>query len=210
MAQAESNSPGRRSRTKLPFRLSICGKSEADGFAGRGVTHILSLEDPQTPKRTPAWFRGVHWQLQFHDVESAEEAQMLGGRAVTPRQVQAILDCGQQCLKASATGPVHLLVHCGAGISRSTAAAYVIAASVLGSGHELEALRLIRRLRPEAFPNLLVVQQADRLLGRNGQLVSALALVRPCEVDDWMPWVRRPAQQPAHWDNPDDLADLSW
>lgn len=184
MPRPNSNPPRHRvGRQRLPFRLSVCGKDELEGFAGQAVTHLLALEDPSVPKSPPAWFRGVHWQLQFHDVDSVEQARLLNGCAVTEQQVRAILDCGQECLKASAAGPVHLLVHCRAGVSRSTAAAYVIAASVLGPGHELEALRLVCRLRPEAFPNLLVVQLADRLLGRRGQLVRALSAVRPCSTE---------------------------
>lgn len=190
-------------RKRLPFRLSICGKDELDGFAGQGVTHILALEDPSVPQSAPAWFQGVHWQLQFHDVDSVEQAQVLGATPVTEQQVQAILDCGQECLKASAHGPVHLLVHCRAGISRSTAAAYVIAASLLGPGQELEALRLVCRLRPEAFPNLLVVQHADRLLGRQGQLVRALAAVRPCTAEPPPKWPGWSWDRGAELDEPD-------
>lgn len=206
MAGAESNPSRRRAgRRRLPFRLSICGKGELEGFAGRGVTHILALEDPSVPKSPPAWFKGVHWQLQFHDVDSVQEAQLLNGSAVTEQQVRAILDFGQECLKASAHGPVHLLVHCQAGISRSTAAAYVIAASVLGPGHELEALRLVCRLRPEAFPNLLVVQHADRLLGRQGRLVQALAAVRPCTAEPaaLLPWPEWLSDRWAELEDPD-------
>ena len=86
---------------EMPFRLSVCGKDEIDTFAERSVTHILSLEDPETPKDTPAWFKGVHWQLHFHDVESTEEAKVVDGTAVTERQVVAILRCAEECLEAS-------------------------------------------------------------------------------------------------------------
>lgn len=204
MPRPKVTEPSRRAgRKRLPFRLSICGKDELDGFAAQGVTHILALEDPAVPKSPPAWFTGEHWQLQFHDVDSVEQAHLLNGCAVTEQQVQAILDCGQECLKASASGPVHLLVHCRAGISRSTAAAYVIAASLLGPGHELEALRLVCRLRPEAFPNLLVVQHADRLLGRQGQLVRALAVVRPCTAEPPPKWLQGSGDRWAELDEPD-------
>jgi predicted protein tyrosine phosphatase len=173
----------------IPFRLSVCGKDEIDGYAHHGVTHILSLEDPRTPKETPPWFHGVHWQLHFHDVESIEEAQVVDGTAVTEKQVAAILRAGADCLKASQGEPVHLLVHCLAGISRSTAACYAILAEVLGPGHAEQALEYVRRIRPEAFPNLLVVKHADRLLGRGGELLRALASLRSRWDEDSQPWV---------------------
>lgn len=55
----------------LPYRLSVCGKSELPQFAGRGVTHLLSLENPDVPKETPDWHTGPHAQLRFHDLVRA-------------------------------------------------------------------------------------------------------------------------------------------
>jgi predicted protein tyrosine phosphatase len=67
-----------------------------------------------------------------------------------------------------------LLVHCFAGISRSTAIALSIIADRYGPGREVEALEHLLRLQPEAVPNLLVIEHADRLLGRNGALLATV------------------------------------
>jgi predicted protein tyrosine phosphatase len=183
----------------LPFRLSVCGKSEVDNFVQQSVTHLLSVEDPGTPKETPGWFNGVHAQLLFHDVETLEEARMMGAAAVTGAQVSEILHFGRECLKASRRQPVHLLVHCFAGISRSTAACFAIAAQALGPDRAAQALELVVRIRPEAFPNLRVVKHADRLLGRKGELVRALAPLRGAysqAVDQWAIAMSRNAAGP--------------
>ena len=172
----------------LPYRLSVCGKSEVDDFARESVTHLLSVEDPGTPKETPEWFGGVHRQLLFHDVESLEDARLMGAVAATEAQVSDILGFGRDCLKASRHQPVHLLAHCFAGASRSTAAGFALVAQALGPGRAAEALEFVVQIRPEAFPNLRVVRHADRLLGRKGELVRALGPLRAayCKVlDRW-------------------------
>lgn len=158
--------------------MSVCGKSQVDDFAGQSITHLLSLEDPSVPKETPDWFRGVHHQLHFHDVDSAEFARELQERAVTEEQVREILHFGASCLSHASGQPAHLLVHCFAGISRSTAACYAIVAQALGQGREAEALEFVARIRPEAMPNELVVRHADKLLARGGAMLRELALRR--------------------------------
>lgn len=160
----------------LPYRLFICGKGEVNGFASFGVTHLLSLEDPGTPKGTPMWFRGIHEQLHFHDVESTSEAATTQSIPPCLAKVRAILDFGQRCLDSSAASPpVTVLVHCHAGVSRSPAAAFALARQALGEGKEREALGYVLTVRPYGVPNSLVVRHADALLGARGALLRALA-----------------------------------
>jgi predicted protein tyrosine phosphatase len=183
-----------RHTPEMPYSLSVCGKSEIDGFIHQTLTHILSIEDPDVPQETPPWFKGTHRQVQFHDVESLEEARMMNATAATQAQVAEILRFGEECLRASRHAPVHLLVHCFAGASRSPAACYALVAQALGPGRASEALEFVVRIRPEAFPNLLVVQHADRLLARNGELVRALSPLRASfsqAVDDWVAELER-------------------
>ena len=72
-----------------------------------------------------------------------------------------------------------LLVHCHAGISRSSAIALAILAGRMGAGNERIAVGELFRIKPEAVPNLHVVTLADRLLARDGQLLEA---VLACET----------------------------
>ncbi len=166
-----------------PFILSICGKHQVDRFARSGITHLLSLEDPGILKATPAWFSGPHVQLHLHDLDAPGNRAGLEGVPPTLEHVRSILHMGEACLSAAATtGPdatrVHLLVHCYAGISRSTAAAYAIATQSMGVEHAEQALAFVLQTRPEAFPNALIVRHADRLLGGKGRLIAALQPLR--------------------------------
>jgi predicted protein tyrosine phosphatase len=72
----------------------------------------------------------------------------------------------------TATGRV--LIHCEAGISRSSAAALIMYACWLGPGREDEAMKRVLAQRPMAIPNPRMVGIADRLLDRNGRLVAVL------------------------------------
>jgi predicted protein tyrosine phosphatase len=67
-----------------------------------------------------------------------------------------------------------VLVHCHAGQCRSPAIALAIIADRMGQGREIEAVVALKVVRRWATPNKLVVQIADKVLHRNGALVSAL------------------------------------
>ena len=73
-----------------------------------------------------------------------------------------------------ATAPERILIHCEAGISRSTATALIMYACWLGPGREREAMERVRKQRPTAVPNRRMVRLADALLGREGRLIDAL------------------------------------
>ncbi len=70
-----------------------------------------------------------------------------------------------------------LVVHCFAGISRSTAGAYVAACTLNPARSELAIAQAIRRASPTATPNARFVALADRALGRNGRMSAAIATI---------------------------------
>jgi predicted protein tyrosine phosphatase len=172
----------------LPFKISICGKLELDVFRKKGVTHLLSLEDPHFPKETPRWFRGQHLQLLFHDVENHVDAALMEAQLPRAEDVSRVLEFGRECQEAARNRAVHLLVHCYAGISRSTAAAFAVLTQAWGPGSEKEALECVAHIRPEALPNVLIVQHADTFLRRDGAMVKALQPLREAfmrRVREW-------------------------
>jgi predicted protein tyrosine phosphatase len=67
-----------------------------------------------------------------------------------------------------------VLIHYGAGISRSAAAALIMYACWLGPGKEQEAIKKVFTLRPTARPNRRMIELADKILGREGRLIDAL------------------------------------
>jgi len=67
-----------------------------------------------------------------------------------------------------------MVVHCYAGISRSTAGAYVAACALNPRRDEMAIARELRRLSATATPNIRIVTLADRMLGRDGRMVAAI------------------------------------
>jgi predicted protein tyrosine phosphatase len=67
-----------------------------------------------------------------------------------------------------------MVMHCFAGISRSTAAAYVAACALNPQRDEMQIAWDIRRSSPTAQPNSRIVSVADRLLNRDGRMIRAI------------------------------------
>jgi predicted protein tyrosine phosphatase len=70
-----------------------------------------------------------------------------------------------------------MVVHCYAGISRSTAGAFIAACALNPQRDEAAIARSLRRASPTATPNRRLVSLADRLLGRGGRMAAAIAAI---------------------------------
>jgi predicted protein tyrosine phosphatase len=67
-----------------------------------------------------------------------------------------------------------LVVHCHAGVSRSTAAAFIITCALAPSRPESEIADTIRRASHTATPNHRMVAIADAMLKRGGRMIAAI------------------------------------
>ena len=72
-----------------------------------------------------------------------------------------------------------LVVHCYAGISRSTAGAFVTACALNPRRDEMTIAQALRDASPTAMPNLRIVSLADRMLDRDGRMVMAIRSIGP-------------------------------
>jgi predicted protein tyrosine phosphatase len=70
-----------------------------------------------------------------------------------------------------------MVIHCYAGISRSTAAAFITMCAVRPDRAEDDIARSIRAASPFATPNIRLVGLADRLLDRKGRMVAAVEAI---------------------------------
>ena len=131
----------------------------------------MSILDPDWPDPDAFSAFDPHHRtiLRFHDVIEP------GPGLLPPRaeDVRAVLEFGLTHFDGD-DREHHLLVHCHMGISRSTAAMTMLLAQAHPEQHEDSVLDRVFRARPQAWPNLLMIEHADRLLGREGRLVSAL------------------------------------
>jgi predicted protein tyrosine phosphatase len=72
-----------------------------------------------------------------------------------------------------------LVVHCYAGISRSTAGAFVAACALNPGRDEFRIAQALRRLSDTACPNRRIVSIADQILGRQGRMIEAINGIGP-------------------------------
>jgi predicted protein tyrosine phosphatase len=136
-------------------------------------SRILSIAEPGFRNPTPA---GIgpdrHLHLHFDDIPEP----IPGYLAPSERHVASIID-----LAADLADTDRILVHCQAGISRSSAAALIMLA-VRNPGHERNIALRLRQAGPWFVPNRLMVDIADRLIGRGALLSAALASMGPPTV----------------------------
>lgn len=67
-----------------------------------------------------------------------------------------------------------VLVHCRAGVSRSTAIAYAIFCQHSQPGTEFDNLTHVESLRDLVMPNRLIIELADKVLNRKGGMLLHL------------------------------------
>jgi predicted protein tyrosine phosphatase len=131
--------------------------------------HIVSLLSIGAVFERPAHLRAEDClHLAMHDIVEEQEGYVAPAR----EHIESLLAFARGWDRATP-----LVVHCYAGISRSTAAAYVIAAALDPERDAVELAGELRRLSPSATPNRRIVALADELLRRNGDLVRAISVI---------------------------------
>ena len=151
--------------------LTICGIEELDAHSTAQVTHILSILDPDypDPRAFAAYDPHHRLTLRFHDIIGPWP----GWQAPEREDVEALIAFGEE-LDEAGGNLRHLLVHCHAGISRSTAAMATLLARHTPLGEEEGIFTRIREIRPIAWPNSRMIAFADDILARGGRLNEAL------------------------------------
>jgi predicted protein tyrosine phosphatase len=150
---------------KIDFEVfhHVCGFTELAAAPFDKVLKIVSIGSPDEVVPLPSTDLPV-LSLRFHDEILPSEGIVLPTKA----DMQRLLD-----FDAGANVNDGLLVHCAAGMSRSTAALAVLLAQ-RHPGCEDTLFPYIRQIRPIAWPNSLMVTMGDELLGLDGRLVRAL------------------------------------
>jgi predicted protein tyrosine phosphatase len=131
-------------------------------------SHLLTLLDQPFVPTPQTIHPGRHLRLRVHDIVEPVE----GGIVPESSHVADLIAFGKTWDR---TAP--LLVHCWAGISRSTAAAYILLCDIHGPGQEEKIAKGLRFHAPHAQPNRLLVRHADLLLGRDGRMIAAVDMM---------------------------------
>ena len=160
----------------LPPRLNITivGLDDLEGLQGTPFTRVISICDSDLKAergyetQLRRYFPGASFNFSyFDDVEYAKDG------APDRNSVYRILLFSQNF-----TVDDRILIHCRAGISRSTAVACAIVGQHSQPGEETAAVERIRSIRSVMMPNFLIIKLADEILQRQGKLVAAVAKPR--------------------------------
>ena len=150
--------------------LLVCPLSQVKAARARHrPSHLISLLSPTTPAETwPLAEPDLQLRLAFHDIVAPRPDFVAPDAAM----VATLL-----AFAAAWDGARPMLAHCWAGVSRSTAAAFIIACQRAPERSELRIAQALRAVAPYATPNPLLVSLADDALGRNGRMSSAVASI---------------------------------
>jgi predicted protein tyrosine phosphatase len=157
------------------LNITLAGIDEVEMLAGMPFTKIISINDAYLEeeggyeRRIKAYFpkaRAVFSYFDDVDYQTEDGPQ--------DNEIGLLLDFSRQFTMTD-----KILIHCRAGVSRSTALAYAVVCQHSQPGQEAEAFAYIRQIRPQLFPNRLVVKMADRILKRKGRLIAA------AKIDCW-------------------------
>jgi predicted protein tyrosine phosphatase len=166
--------------TIAPFGITICGIEELASHCETGASHVLSILDPDHPVPQAFGRFGEHdkLELRFHDVVEEDP----GMEPPRERDVVRLLAFGRGLMREPPKR-AHLLVHCHAGISRSTAAMALILVQALPERPGRDIMQEVLRVRPKAWPNLRIIEMGDRLLGRDGEIIAAAISVYRMQLE---------------------------
>lgn len=149
--------------------IIVCPLSRAPEIAReRKPSHIVSLLDPGSAFPRLGYLKERHLCVGVHDVE----VEGPGFDPICEQRMGAILD-----FVAAWERSAPILIHCYAGISRSTATAFITACARDPGLDELLIAAALRRASPTASPNRRFVAMADAKLGRGGRMLEAIEAI---------------------------------
>jgi predicted protein tyrosine phosphatase len=149
-------------------RLHVCSLALiAETVSRTGARSLVTLLAPGTAIERPAGISPErHLYLAISDIVEPAPGQVLPEAA----HLDELLGFVQGWDRADP-----MVIHCFAGVSRSTAAAYIAACALEPERNEFAIARALRAASPTATPNARLVALADRALGRRGRMNQAIA-----------------------------------
>lgn len=153
----------------------VCPLSQvAPTVASTRASHLMSLITEGTPVVRPDTIpEANHLFLGINDITEAQEGMVLPAE----EHVRRIIDFAEAWDRERP-----MVVHCFAGISRSTAAAFITLCVAHPARDEREIAQRLRQASRFATPNARIIAIADTMLGRNGRMIEAIAEIGRGEI----------------------------
>jgi predicted protein tyrosine phosphatase len=142
-----------------------------DTVKATGASHILTvMAKVDQVQRPESVLEANHLKVAVDDITEAME----GFVAPSDVHIERVLNFVRGWDRSAP-----MVVHCYAGISRSTASAFAAVCALNPHRDEMSIARQIRAASPIASPNRLIVSLADKALGREGRMLRALDEMGP-------------------------------
>ena len=142
-----------------------------DTVKATGASHVLTvMANVDQVQRPESVLPANHLKISMDDITE----QMDGFVAPSDSHIEQVLNFVRGWDRSAP-----LVVHCYAGISRSTASAFAAVCMLNPHRDEISIARQLRAASPIASPNRLIVSLADRALGRDGRMLRALDEMGP-------------------------------
>jgi predicted protein tyrosine phosphatase len=142
-----------------------------DTVKATGASHVLTvMANVDQVQRPESVLAANHLKISMDDITE----QMDGFVAPSDSHIEQVLNFVRGWDRSAP-----LVVHCYAGISRSTASAFAAVCMLNPHRDEISIARQLRAASPIASPNRLIVSLADRALGREGRMLRALDEMGP-------------------------------
>jgi len=153
-----------------------------DTVAATRASHVVTLINVGSKVERPATITADrHLFIGVSDIVEPLEGHILPGAEHVEQLLAFVRSWGRE---------TPLVFHCWAGISRSTAAAYISACALAPGRSEDAIARALRQASPSATPNARLVALADDILGRSGRMVDAIrAIGRGAEAMEGRPFM---------------------
>lgn len=151
--------------------IHVCPLDRLDDEVRRlAPSALVTLLAPNgtVPARPATIAPDRHLQRLFHDITWPRDDLI----APSVADIDALLAFAHAWDRARP-----MLVHCFAGISRSTAAAYIMACALHPGVDESDLADALRTASPTATPNALMIEIADAVLAREGRMTAAIEAI---------------------------------
>ena len=152
--------------------IHVCSLARLhETVASTGARHVVSLLAREDHIARPdAIAPENHLWLQLHDIATPLDGYVVPEREHIERLISFVRRWPRE---------TPLVMHCFAGVSRSTAAAFVSVCALDARNEERAVAIALRRASPTAQPNPRIVALADDLLGRRGRMIKAVEAIGP-------------------------------
>ena len=155
--------------------IHVCSLADLDAtVAATGARHVLTvMGKAHIVRRPPSVPEANHLRIAMDDITEPAEGYVIPSLDHIGRVLAFVRNWDRAA---------PLVIHCYAGVSRSTASAFLAACALNPQREEIAIARQIRTASPTAYPNRRIVALADEMLARRGRMLAALDAIGPGDL----------------------------